>query len=84
MLGSSRSGGSVVPIRQENTTPWGVSMGLTERMTLSVTRTTRAGPDRGGSSTPSVYSTAVTVCPHSSASFSSLGLSHRHSPDLSR
>ena len=59
-------------------------MGLTERMTLSVTWEARAAADRGGRSVPSVYSTAVTVWPHSSASRSSLGLSHRHSPFFSR
>lgn len=64
---------------QVKTTPWGVSMGLTAAMTLSLTSRTSA-PSRSGRGTPGVCSTVRTGAPHRQASRRSLGLSHRNSP----
>ena len=61
-------------------------MGLTERMTASLTLAARGNLPSGshGRDAPSVYSTAVTGAAHCSASSRSLGLSHKNSPVSSR
>ena len=61
-------------------------MGLTERMTLSLTSAIRGTrpSSPGGSAAPWVYSSAVMGAPHSAASWRSLGLSHKNSPVSSR
>ena len=84
LCGISLSGGRCSVERQENTTPWGVSIGLTALMTLSVTSASRAPAGALETSAPGVKRTADTDAPQIAASRRSLGLSHRNSPVSSR
>ena len=55
--------------RQENTTPWGVSIGLTALMTLSVTSVNRAPAGAPETSAPGVKRTADTDAQRERAAF---------------
>ena len=82
--GSRACGASHRGRAQEKTTPWGVSMGLTAFITLSLTCTSRHPAGARETSASSVWSTVRTAAPHTAASRRSLGLSHRNSPVSSR